>query len=62
MTKPAQTPGPSPLARTWAERTRRPEQARLAAFWLEAAVLVLFLAASAAGGAAADASAGRDAT
>ena len=48
MTKPAQTPGPSPLARTWAERTRRPEQARLAAFWLEAAVLVLFLAASAA--------------
>src|SRR5580704_5659205 len=48
MTKPAQTPGPSPLARTRAERTRRPEQARLAAFWLEAAVLVLFLVASAA--------------
>jgi len=48
MTKPAQTPGPSPLARTRAQPTRRPEQARLAAFWLEAAVLVLFLAASAA--------------
>jgi MFS family permease len=53
MTKPAQTPGPSSLARTRAERTRaertrRPEQARLAVFWLEAAVLVLFLAASAA--------------
>jgi MFS family permease len=48
MTKPATTPGPSLLARTWAERIRRPEQARLAAFWLEAAVLVLFLAASAA--------------
>jgi MFS family permease len=48
MTKPAQTSGPSPLARTRAERTRRPEQARLAAFWLEAAALVLFLAASAA--------------
>jgi MFS family permease len=31
-----------------AERTRRPGQARLAAFWLQAAVLVLFLAASAA--------------
>lgn len=48
MTEPAQAPGPSPRARTRAERARRPEQARLAAFWLEAAVLVLFLVASAA--------------
>jgi MFS family permease len=48
VTKPAQTPGPSPLGRTCAERTRRPAQARRAGFWVEAAVLVLFLAASAA--------------
>jgi MFS family permease len=48
MTKPAQTPGLSPLVRTRAERTRWPQQAKLATFWLEAAVLVLFLAASAA--------------
>lgn len=41
-------PGPSPLSGTRAGRVRRPRLARSAAFWLEAAVLVLFLAASAA--------------
>jgi hypothetical protein len=48
VTKPAPAPGPSPLSGTRAERVRRPRLARSAAFWLEAAVLVLFLAASAA--------------
>src|SRR5580693_9147857 len=48
MTKPAPAPGPSPLSGTRAGRVRRPRLARSAAFWLEAAVLVLFLAASAA--------------
>jgi hypothetical protein len=47
-TKPAPAPGLPSLPGTGSERVRRPRLARSAAFWLVAAVLVLFLAASAA--------------